>query len=136
MKIKDVPQDNSQHYENQLRAVYAQDRDGRVVVTTTNGWEVEEMMTAQAVDEFDQLTQQAYARARAGETAALEGHMYARRMDIPTLSQATGIWQWRVKRHLRPEIFAKLGPGLISKYCEALGMTSEALRVPEAPVEH
>ncbi|MGJ8667972.1 MAG: hypothetical protein ACSHXK_00675 [Oceanococcus sp.] len=132
MKLKDVPQDKSVNYESQLRAVYAQDEQGRMVVTTTNGWDVEELVTQQAVDEFDRCAAEARQRWSNGDASALEVHMHALRMDVPTLAQATGIWQWRVRRHLQPTTFAQLKPALLSRYAEAMGMSVSALQHVDA----
>jgi len=49
-------------------------------------------------------------------------------MDLPLLCQTTGLWRWRVRRHLRPEIFAKLPEKVLLRYCEAMGITLDALR--------
>ena len=128
MKLKDVPQDDSANYESQLRAVYAQDEQGRMVVTTTNGWDVEELVTQQAVDEFDRCAEQARAAFQRGEASSLEVHMHSLRMDIPTLAQATGLWQWRVRRHLQPQNFAVLKPAILARYAQAMGMTVADLK--------
>jgi hypothetical protein len=54
--------------------------------------------------------------------------MYARRMDLLLLAQSTGIWRWRIRRHLRPDIFARLSPDLLTRYAEALGLTIQQLQ--------
>jgi hypothetical protein len=54
--------------------------------------------------------------------------MYEKRMDIAILAQSTGLWQWRVRRHLQPAHFAKLSNKLLEKYAEALGMTVDQLK--------
>jgi hypothetical protein len=53
--------------------------------------------------------------------------MYRARMDVELLSQTTGLWRWRVRRHLKPAGFARLSPALKLRYAEALGISSEAL---------
>jgi hypothetical protein len=53
--------------------------------------------------------------------------MYRARMDVELLSQASGLWRWRVRRHLKPEGFARLPPALKLRYAEALGISVEAL---------
>ena len=57
--------------------------------------------------------------------------MYARRMDVALLAQASGFWQWRVRRHLRPEGFARLTPAQRARYAQALGVSVQQLeRLP------
>jgi hypothetical protein len=48
-------------------------------------------------------------------------------MDVALLAQATGLWRWRVRRHFRPEIFARLPRALLQRYADAIGVTPEEL---------
>jgi hypothetical protein len=48
-------------------------------------------------------------------------------MDLALLSQTTGLWRWRVRRHLRPDVFARLSGGLRRRYARALGLEPAAL---------
>jgi hypothetical protein len=48
-------------------------------------------------------------------------------MDVPLLSQATGLWRWRVRRHFKPHVFARLPLSLWRRYADALGITVEVL---------
>lgn len=54
--------------------------------------------------------------------------MYRYRMDEPALSQITGLWQWRVRRHFRPEIYRRLSTSVLARYAEAFGLTVDELR--------
>jgi hypothetical protein len=64
----------------------------------------------------------------AGRSSPLEYWMYAQRLDLPQLSQVTGLWQWRIRRHFRPEIFAKLSQKVLESYAWVMGITVEQLR--------
>ncbi len=131
MRDDEVPQEGNATLGGQRKAVYARAADGRLHLVSSAGWEVEEIVTRQAVDEFQKLAEAARQRVLAGESSALEFHMYRMRMDLPLLAQATGLWQWRVRRHLRPAVFARLSAGLRCRYAEALGMAPEQLeRLP------
>jgi len=59
--------------------------------------------------------------------------MYRARMDLALLSQATGLWRWRVRRHFRPATFRRLPRALLQRYADALGMTPEALSRLDPP---
>ena len=133
MKVTEVPQDNNAGYEDQTRAVYAVDEGGRYTVATSTGWTAEDVVNSLAVEEFERLAAAALARAQRGESSPLEFHMYHRRMDVPTLSQATGVWQWRVRRHLRPAPFARLGERVQQRYADALGLRVDELARLPAP---
>ncbi|MDR2926381.1 MAG: hypothetical protein LBU76_10630 [Azoarcus sp.] len=122
MNAADVPQENSATYGGHLKAVYARTRNGQLALVQTCGWEAEETVTRQAVQMFDALAAAAQERARAGQSAPLEAHMYRARMDIALLAQATGLWRWQVRRHFRPAVFARLSEGLRERYAQALGI--------------
>jgi len=127
MDAADVPQEGNSTYAGLRRAVYARGADGKLVLTPSRGWEVEEIVTLQAVRVFDDLAADALARVRAGRASALEYHMYRARMDVSVLAQATGLWRWRVRRHLRPGAFARLSPALRERYAAAFGVEAAQL---------
>jgi uncharacterized circularly permuted ATP-grasp superfamily protein len=54
--------------------------------------------------------------------------MEMRQMDTGILAKAAGIAAFRVKRHLRPEIFAKRKPSVLNRYTKALRVTLEELK--------
>jgi len=127
MRERDVPQEGNATLAGNRKAVYAVADDGKVRLVASRGWEVEEIVTRQAVQDLERLAQDARARALAGLTSPLEVHMYRARMDLALLSQTTGLWRWRIRRHFRPQVFARLSPALRQRYADALGLTPEAL---------
>ena len=110
------------------KAMYAKDANGRMVLAPSAGWEAEEIVTSHAVETIHAQAEQARERVKAGVSSPLEFWMYERRMDVPLLSQTSGFWQWRVKRHLLPDNFAKLSLKQIERYSEALGISPAALQ--------
>lgn len=132
MKVEDVPQEGNVTLEGHRKAVYARDADGKIRVVGSAGWEVEEIVTLQAVETLRSQAEAAWARAKAGQGSPLEYWMFKRRMDLPLLSQSTGIWQWRVRRHFRPDIFTRLDDAFLGRYAEALGISVAQLKsIPE-----
>lgn len=127
MLERDVPQEGNRTLDGHHKALYAKGPDGKLRLTQSAGWEVEEIVTQQAIDDLLRLTEDARLRFSAGQTSALEYHMHRLRMDVPLLSQLTGLWQWRIRRHFRPAIFARLTPALRTRYAEAMGLTLEQL---------
>ena len=126
-----VPQEGNATLGGQRKLMYARDADGRSVLVPSRGWEAEEIVTAQAVDLLAAQAAQARARVAAGTAAPLEYWMYARRMDVALLSQTSGFWQWRVRRHLRPAGFARLSLHQRQRYADALGLSVDAIgRLP------
>jgi hypothetical protein len=128
MKRDEVPQDRLAHYGGARKAVYALGGDGHYETVASSGWDVEAIVTGDAVSEYQRLADEARQRAREGRASPLEYHMYARRLDVPTLAQISGIWRWRLRRHLRAEVFRRLPDRVLQRYAEALGMSLEELK--------
>lgn len=129
MRVDEVPQDDNSALR---KAMYALDRQGRYTTVESSGWHAETTVTQVAIADFERASVAAHERCLAGVSAALEYHMYARRMDVATLADATGTARWRVRRHLRPRVFARLPNHLLARYAEALQMPVAALqRLPE-----
>jgi hypothetical protein len=128
MDVSDVPQEGNRTLGNHRKALYAKDATGRMVLVASRGSELDETVTLQAVERLQSFADDARKRCLAGQTAPLEVWMWTQRMDIPLLSQVTGIWQWRIRRHLRPSIFARLRPELLQRYAAALGLRAEQLK--------
>ncbi|WP_019895143.1 hypothetical protein [Hydrogenovibrio halophilus] len=127
MKKDAVPQQADAIYEGETKVLYAQDSDGKLTPTPTQGWEAEIDALKQAVDEIAQLAQDALARAHVGETSPLEYHMYQQRLDLPMLAQAMGRFQWQVRRHFDPKRFARLSDRQRERYARVLGLSPDEL---------
>ena len=122
MKENDVPQFETKAMNGEGKALYAIDANGNYTVVRSAGWEAEDIVLSQAIEECERLAADAHVRAKRGEASALEYHMYKQRMDVVVLAQSTGYFQWRVKRHLRPGAFAGLAPDMRERYSAALGI--------------
>jgi hypothetical protein len=128
MDLDAVPQEGNATLAGHRKAVYARDADGHMVIAASRGWEAEEIVTSHAVETLHAQAEAARERVRAGLASPLEFWMYERRMDLALLSQTSGFWQWRVKRHLRPDGFAKLSAKQLARYAEALGLSPALLQ--------
>ena len=128
MLDSEVPQEGNSTLGGHRKAMYARGTDGKLHIVQSAGWEVEEIVTKQAVDDLLRLTEEARQRVLAGLTSPLEYHMYRVRMDVPLLALASAIWQWRIRRHFRPAVFAGLSASLLTTYADAMGMTVDQLK--------
>ena len=136
MESRAVPQDKVSTHNSTRKAIYATGQGGAYEIVPSSGWEVEAEATLQAVDELARLAAAAYKKVAAGTAAPLYFHMYNCRMDFAVLAQASGIAKWRLKRHMRPDVFAKLAPKTVACYADALGLKVEELyRLPEKGCE-
>ena len=134
MDKQSVPQDQSATYEGLRKLMYAVDENGKYVGVTSSGWEVESFSTQLAVEEMIRQRDDAWKRARDGQTSALEYHMFRNRMDFDTLVMTTGLWRWRVRRHFKPAVFARLSDAVLLRYASVMGITIESLKqLPETP---
>lgn len=128
MDLDAVPQEGNATLGGRRKAMYARDAQGRMVIAASRGWEAEEIVTSHAVDALAVQAREARARVESGVSSPLEYWMYACRMDVALLSQTSGFWQWRVRRHLRPANFATLSPKQLGRYADALGLSTDTLR--------
>jgi hypothetical protein len=127
MRPDEVPEKSAPLLEGQRKVVYVVDEEGHYQIAQSGGTEAEVTVTEEAVAWFARLAEDARQRAMRGETSPLEYHMFRLRMDVPTLAQATGLWCWRVRRHLTAKTFARLNPQLLARYAEAMGLPVDEL---------
>ncbi|QCB45005.1 hypothetical protein [Hydrogenophaga sp. PAMC20947] len=128
MDLQEVPQERNTTLDGQRKVVYAKDAQGRLRLAPSQGWEVEEIVTTQALSSLHHLSTQALEQVRTGQASSLAYWMHERRMDEALLAQSTGFWRWRVRRHLKPQPFASLSASQLERYAQALGLSVNALK--------
>jgi hypothetical protein len=134
MDVKSVPQDTSPTYGGQRKLLYAVGENGEYTGVQSQGWEPETQATLTAVAELERLRMDAWQRAASGQTSALEFHMFDHRMELDTLAATTGMWRWRIRRHFKPNVFARLSNAVLTRYADAMGITVDQLRnIPPLP---
>ncbi len=128
MEKSAVPQDPSPTYAGQRKLLYAVNEKGEYTEVQSAGWEPETFATLTAIAELDRLRDEAWDRALAGNTSALEFHMFDRRMELDTLAATSGIWKWRIRRHFDAKRFARLPDHLLQRYADAMGISLARLK--------
>jgi hypothetical protein len=128
VRVDEVPQDEIATFAGGRKAMYAVDAEGRYALVPSSGWEVEQIVTHQAIQALNDAAAGARAQALAGSVSPLLYHMYRRRMDLDLLAQTTGLMRWRIRRHFVPRRFARLKPALLQRYADALGIDVQALQ--------
>lgn len=128
MDKNSVPQEPSPTYEGQRKLLYAVDEQGEYTEVQSAGWEPETFATLTAIAELDRLRDEAWGRALAGKTSALEFHMFDRRMELDTLAATSGIWKWRIRRHFDVQRFARLPDRILQRYADAMGISLARLK--------
>src|SRR5450759_5239161 len=129
MKINEVPQDDVSDYSEGIKkGNYALDDNGKYVMVPSKGWVVDEMINRMAYDECKAKEEETRKAVLAGQKSPLAYYMELRQMTPEILGKTAGIATFRVKRHLRPEIFAKLKEPVLDSYAKALSITREELK--------
>jgi hypothetical protein len=133
LKSEDVPQDKA--ILGQWHGIcYALNQDGRYVLTPSAGWEPANVANLQAWEVIAEDVGRALQAVWAGEASPLAFHMARCQMDVGLLAGYAQIPRWRVKRHLRPEVYARLKPALLERYARVFEVTVETLdSLPEKP---
>jgi hypothetical protein len=137
MKVNEVPQDDVFDYSEGIKkGNYALDDKGKYVMVPSKGWVIDEMINRMAYDEYKAKEEETRKAVLAGRKSPLAYYMELRQMTPEILGKTAGIATFRVKRHLRPEIFTKLKPSVLEAYAKALAITTEELiTVPKNPRE-
>lgn len=118
MRTSDVPQDDTVTLGGWRKALYSVDSRGSYQVTASTGWEAEEAVLVQALDEHARLAADALDRVRCGLCSPIEYYMHHCRMDLAVLASYMGIARWRVKRHFKASIFLSLSADMKTKYSD------------------
>lgn len=109
------------------KAYYKHNDSGQYVLETDAPW-AERVSCALIISGNRANLEEIRKAVLAGSKSPLCYHMEMRQMTLHMLSKAAGIVVFRVKRHLRPEIFAKLKPSVLNRYSKALRVTLEELK--------
>ena len=129
MKVKEIPQDDIKTFKGfGTKALYAVDENGHYTRTPTSGWEVEEVVLRDVVDDFAKLAQEAKTRVLRGETSPIEYYMNKYYMDLPALARGIGLAKWKVKRHINPNIFNKLNQKMLQRYADFFNTDVDTLK--------
>lgn len=127
MKKIDVPQEKNDAVDGKRKVMYAPNDNGEFE-RFKYGSSVEEYATKLAVNEYEELQKEALENIKAGIASPIEFYMYKNRMDLPTLASVTGMFQFRVKRHLKAKHFKKLNDKLLGKYALAFNIDIKDLK--------
>ncbi len=133
MKKEEVPQQGG--LTAGCREVnYAVDEDGNYTLESSVGWEAKNIALRQAWEVIVAQLRAELAEIKAGRRSPLGYHMVKNQMDPGLLAQYSGVARWRVKRHLKPAVFAKLNTAALTPYAELFGISVAQLQqVPENP---
>jgi len=133
MKLDEVPQEKKDFKDGDKapkKVLYVTNSDGSYTQTNSDGWEVENVALKQAWEEIDHQLEQSRERFLKGECSPIEYYMVKNRMDISILAAYVSKWQWQVKRHLKPSVFASLTESMLERYSKVFNITIHELKKP------
>ncbi|MBF7092680.1 hypothetical protein IUY40_14175 [Flavobacterium sp. ALJ2] len=129
MEKEKVPQDQGNLTKNNMKElVYATDENGNYTTALSTGWEPKTIALSNSIDEINERIADAKLQVKNGEVSPICYFMELNRMDLLILSNYVGMWKWRVKRHFKPAIFAKLNDRILQKYAEAFSISVSELK--------
>ena len=129
MKENEVPQDKGNLSKSNMKElVYATDENGSYTTALSTGWEPKTIALSNSIDEINERIATAKEQVKSGEVSPIVYFMELSKMDIGVLSSYVGIWKWRVKRHFKPAVFAKLNDKILQKYAETFNISVLELR--------
>jgi len=131
MQKNEVPQDPSALDNYTKDICYALDENGNYVTTTSRGWEVKSTALDVTWNDIETRIKETKQKVINGEASPILFFMELKLMDIKTLSSYTGFWKWKIKKHLRPEIFNKLPEKTLKKYSEVFDVPVDILKSME-----
>ena len=109
------------------KAYYKHNDKGQYVLEADAPW-AEKVSVALIISSRRDNLEEIRKAVLAGQKSPICYYMEMRQMEPGMLAKAAGIAAFRVKRHLRPEIFAKLKPPVLNRYTKALRVTLEELK--------
>ncbi|CAA9195695.1 hypothetical protein [Flavobacterium collinsii] len=129
MEKENVPQDKGNLTKNNLKELlYATDENGDYTTTLSTGWEPKTIALSNSIDEINERIAEAKLQVKTGEVSPICYYMELNKMDLTILSSYVGMWKWRVKRHFKPTVFAKLNNSVLQKYADAFEISIAELK--------
>ena len=129
MEKEKVPQDKGNLTKNNLKELlYATDENGDYTTTLSTGWEPKTIALSNSIDDINERIAEAKMQVETGEASPICYYMELNKMDLTILASYVGMWKWRVKRHFKPTVFAKLNDTILQKYADAFEISIAELK--------
>ncbi len=131
MKINEVPQDKKNFKDGDKapkKVMYVTNQDGSYTQTQSAGWEAENLALEQAWEEIETQLKEEKILVLEHKVSPISYYMKKSRMDLPILASYVSMWQWRVKRHLKPTVFKSLSDTILKKYADAFNISIQELK--------
>ena len=127
MKKKDTPQDQGPLTDFTDELCYVKDEAGNYETVLSAGWDVKKEALDNAWDEINERIKFANEEVKAGRKSPLFYYMEKSLMDYTILAAYVKRWKFTVKRHMKPNVFAKLNKNVIDDYANIFEISSDEL---------
>ena len=128
MEQETNPVYKNKNYGQFRELFYTYGADGKFEKSVGFHGESDRVTLQQAWDLFNDRIEEARQKVRAGVASPILYYMEKTLVTPMDLSMHAGIMVWRVKRHLKPKVFKRLGEKTLKKYADAFNITIEQLK--------
>jgi hypothetical protein len=128
VKKEEVPQDFGPEAELK-RLMWATDENGKFVTVQSVGWDPSNSSFNKYWEYMGDIIHHARHDVERGEKSPLWYWMKLNVLDEPMLADYMGLWTWRVRRHMKPKVFAKLSDEMLARYAVIFHITPDEVRV-------
>lgn len=129
MKKQDLPQDESNlKSANMTEVLYVTDENDNYTTANSIGWDAKKAALEESMELIHERIEEARKNVANNSASPIVYFMELNKMDLQVLAAYAGIWQWRVKRHLKPKTFKKLSDSTLKKYADTFGITVDELK--------
>lgn len=129
MKKQDLPQDESNlKSANMTEVLYVTDENDNYTTANSIGWEAKKAALEESLELIHERIEEARQDVANHRASPIIYFMELNKMDLGVLSSYVGMWQWRVKRHTKPNVFKTLNESVLKKYADAFGISVDELK--------
>ena len=128
MKKKDIPQDPGALSKLTRELCYATDENGQYTTALSTGWDVKKTALDATWKNIEERIATVRKKVEDGEASPILFFMEYRLMDLTILSSYTGLWKWRIKRHMHPQNFKSLNERILERYAKAFNVSVSQLK--------
>ena len=128
MEKESNPVYKDDRYGQYRELLYSYGKDGQFEKTVGFHGEPIRIPLQQAWDHFGERIEEARLKVLAGKVSPVVYYMEKILTDPMNLSMMAGIPIWKVKLHLKPYFFKRMGEKNQKKYAEAFNITVEQLK--------
>ncbi|WP_250255775.1 hypothetical protein [Chryseobacterium sp. Marseille-Q3244] len=129
MKKQNLPQDESNlKSANMTEVLYVTDENDNYTTANSTGWDAKKAALDESMELIYERIEEAKQNVANNTVSPIVYFMEFNKMDLGVLASYVGMWQWRVKRHFKPNVFKTLSKTALKKYADAFGISVNELK--------